>query len=139
MIAGMAFSVWDYKQWRGEEMRNFGQGPSSNPKSQIPNPKLAEVYQDDEWGIRFKYPVGWKIEENLKIEKTEKNLPDLVDDEVARLGKLDREPDHVSTDIIVLTKDGNQTALTKKGDIYIKIASLTEGLAGEMAKSLVFF
>ncbi|TSC87922.1 MAG: hypothetical protein G01um101416_237 [Microgenomates group bacterium Gr01-1014_16] len=139
LVVGVGFSVWDYKSWRREEIREYGKGPKINVQSSMFNVQLTEIYQNDELGIRLKYPADWEIEKNLKIEKSGKNLPDLVDEEVARLGKLDREPDHVSTNVTVLTKDGNQTALTKKGDVFIKIISPMEGLAGEIAKSLVSF
>lgn len=134
---GIVLSIWDFVSWRREETKNFGQGPKLNIQDSIFNVQLTEVYQNE--FFRLRYPAGWEVEKMITWEDTEKNLPDLVDEEAVRLGKLDRELDHVSTIITVLTKDGRQTALTKKGNIYIKITGTVEGLAGEIAKSLVSF
>lgn len=135
---GVVFSVWDYKKWRNEETRNFGQGSGT---SRITNNELriTQVYQNDEWGVRIKYPEGWNVEQTVKFERTERNLPDIVDDEVVKIGKLDREPDHVDTNITILTWRGRQMAITKGGMTVVKIEGPDGGTVGEMAKSLVFF
>lgn len=133
LAVGIAFSVWDYKSWRNEETKNFGQGPGGVSVT------LTQIYQNDEWGVRMKYPEGWRIEEAVKFERTEKNLPDIVDEEIAKIGKLDREPDHIDTNITVLTRNGRQTAITKNGTVVVKIEGPDGGVVGEMAKGLVFF
>lgn len=137
VAVGIVASVWDYKSWRKEETRNFGQGPKLNVQDSMFNVQLTEVYQNEVF--RLRYPEGWKIEEAVKFERTEKNLPDIVDEEVVRIGKLDREPDHPDTDITVLTSAGRQTAITKNGTVVIKIEGPDGGIVGEIAKSLVFF
>lgn len=133
LVVGIGFSIWDYRSWRKEETRNFGQGPGSTSVA------LTRIYQNDEWGVRLKYPEGWDIEKTVRFERTEKNLPDIVDEEVARIGKLDHEPDHPDTDITVLTWEGRQMAITKNGTVVVKIEGPDGGIVGEMAKSLVFF
>lgn len=133
LAVGIVVSVWDYKSWRREETRNFGQGPGSASIA------LTEIYQNDEWGIRLKYPEEWNVEEMLTLERTAKNLPDIVDEEIAKIGKLDREPDHPNTNITVVTWDGKQMAITKNGMVVVKIEGPDGGIVGEMAKSLVFF
>ena len=133
VAVGIAFSIRDYKSWRSEETKNFGQGPGSASF------KLNQVYQNDEWGIRMKYPEGWDIEQTVKFERTEKNLPDIVDEEIAKIGNLDREPDHPETNITVLTRGGRQMAITKGGMVVVRIEGPDGGVVGEMAKSLAFF
>ncbi len=133
LAVGMALSIWDYKSWRSEETKNFGYGPGDVSVA------LTQVYQNDEWGVRMKYPEGWDIEQTVRFERTEKNLPDIVDGEVAKIGKLDREPDHIDTDITVLTWSGRQMAITKGGMVVVRIEGPDRGVVGEMAKTLVFF
>lgn len=133
LATGVVFSIRDYKSWRKEETRNFGQGPGAASVA------LTEIYQNDEWGVRLKYPGGWSVEEALTLERTEKNLPDIVDEETAKIGKLDREPDHPDTNITVLTWGGKQMAITKSGTTVVRIVGPDGGIVGEMAKSLAFF
>jgi len=133
LAVGLGFSVWDYKNWRKEETKNFGHGPGDASVT------LTQIYQNDEWGVRLKYPEGWDMEQAVTFERTEKNLPDIVDEEIAKNGRPDREPDHPDTDITVLTRNGRQMAITKNGAVVVRIEGPDGGIVGEMAKSLAFF
>lgn len=67
LLAGIGYSVWDYKKWRWEETRAFGKGPEESAKSEVLSTKLI-IYQNGVVGIRIKYPEGFKINENPKFE-----------------------------------------------------------------------
>lgn len=56
MVAGMVFSVADYKKWRRAETENYGHGPGEIRPKLV----LGELYQNDVAGIRMRYPSGWR-------------------------------------------------------------------------------
>ena len=64
----MAVSVWDWRNWRYEETKNYGHGPLESLA--LPQ-ELAIRYVNEYAGIRMRYPGGWMVVEKLKdIAKT---------------------------------------------------------------------
>lgn len=63
---GMMFSGWDYRRWRYEEMKNYGQGWAVNARL-APAGKLEGPYMNTLVKLRMRYPEGWKAQENEKL------------------------------------------------------------------------
>ena len=126
IITGLGVSVWDYRSWRHEETKNFGQGPVGAAPLE-----LTRVYQNKTAGFRVRYPDGWEIKENFKfkilnfkvryrvvemgpvkmsVEKKNANMPDITNDEVKKIGKLAREREYIGLGqgtAVILTWVGN--------------------------------
>ncbi|HBC73123.1 hypothetical protein A2379_00030 [Candidatus Amesbacteria bacterium RIFOXYB1_FULL_47_13] len=134
LIAGMVFTVWDYRDWKWEETRKYGHGYEDQL---APAVALTRTYQNDLVRVRLKYPEEWEINEisnsaltfeemvkeggrvvvaqwpgkmTLSIEKTTRGLPDIADEEVRLLNKagvnLSKEREYIST------QETNMTVLT---------------------------
>ena len=56
MVAGMVFSVADYRKWRRAELENYGHGPGEIRPKLV----LGELYQNDIAEVRMRYPSGWR-------------------------------------------------------------------------------
>ncbi len=59
IIGGMVFTVWDYRQWKIEETKNYGQGREAN-RGVAPARKLGGVYTNRILRFRIKYPRDWE-------------------------------------------------------------------------------
>lgn len=133
IFVGTGVSVWDYKNWRYEETKNYGHGPEF-----VKPLELTKQYQNKIAGLRMRYPAGWEVyvdakfkmqdarfnltdlvkigervevamigEVTIGVERINKNFPDVVNAEVAELPvKLARERDYIvvsTADMVVLT------------------------------------
>lgn len=67
LLVGIGYSIWDYKKWRWEETRAFGQGPEESAKSEVLSAKLI-IYQNGVVGVRIKYPEGLQINEGSRFK-----------------------------------------------------------------------
>lgn len=127
IVVGVAVSVWDYKNWKYEETRNYGYGPDTAFSLVI-----NRTYQNKLAGVRIRYPGEWEVKVNPKFEvknlkltfndvvtkndrvwvvklggkmtvyvaRLTKNMPDEVNNEVAlinKISKLNREREYVGT------------------------------------------
>lgn len=61
---GGVFSYRDYKEWKNEELKNYGHGPGGL----YANPLEAKEHFENQFvGIKFNYPSEWKIEVNKRF------------------------------------------------------------------------
>ena len=65
IIAGMAVTVIDYRQWRKLETANYGKGADGSSQL-LPAGELVN-YKNDVAKFRVKYPEGWTVAENPKF------------------------------------------------------------------------
>ncbi|MEK9201318.1 MAG: hypothetical protein AAB909_05100 [Patescibacteria group bacterium] len=67
LIIGVVFSIRDYKIWRSEETRYYGQGVRANigPKPETLKPEV--IYQNNLVGLRIKHPTDWQIVVNPDV------------------------------------------------------------------------
>ncbi len=73
LVAGVAFSLWDYVQWHRAEFGRLGQGPIAGP---TPTPQaLARPWQSDWVGIRLAPPQGWSVQPGAGDSKAWSSLP----------------------------------------------------------------
>lgn len=68
LIAGVIFTLWDYKNWRREETRLYGLGKPVEV-GYSPAADLGETFTNSVAGVRIKYPKDWKIRSNPELEK----------------------------------------------------------------------
>ncbi|KKU01650.1 MAG: hypothetical protein UY06_C0052G0005 [Candidatus Amesbacteria bacterium GW2011_GWA2_47_70] len=141
LIVGIGFTVWDYKLWRIEETKNYGQGWEEN-KGVAPAQKLAGVYTNKLLKFRIKYPQDWEAKDmtfsepfgrakiTVTVEKDTRDLP-IIADEMA--GGITRERNYINTEsasLVILTwagvKETKQVALAKKEDRLYKIEIICE-------------
>ena len=130
LIAGVGFTLWDYKNWRWEETHKFGQGGQATSEF-LPAMKLEGVFSNRIRGVRIKYPKSWDVGEmefrepfgrakvSIKVKKDTANLSDIAD---SKAFGVTRERDYLDANglaVIILTWDGEsqvkQVALAKKG------------------------
>ncbi len=133
---GMIFTIWDWRQWRIEETKNFGQGWEEN-KGVGPAQKLAGVYTNKLLRFRIKYPRNWEAEGMtfsepfgrakiaVTVKRDSRDLP-VIADEMA--GGITQERNYINTELVslvVLTWKGaretKQVVLAKKEDRLYKI------------------
>ena len=67
LLAGIGYSVWDYKKWRWEETHAFGKGPNEDSRFKIQDSRLV-IYQNNVVGVRIKYPEGMQVNEDSKLK-----------------------------------------------------------------------
>ena len=68
VMAGMIFTVWDYRTWKKEEINLYGLGkPVETGFS--PALGLEGIFTDQVARIRVKHPGGWKMRSNPELEK----------------------------------------------------------------------
>lgn len=68
LIAGVVFTVWDYKNWRWEETHLYGLGKPVEA-GYSPAADLGETFTDLVARVRVKYPKDWKMRSNPELEK----------------------------------------------------------------------
>lgn len=68
IIGGMIFTVWDYRNWRWEEMHLYGLGKPVEV-GYSPAADLGETFTNSVARVRIKYPKDWKIRSNPELEK----------------------------------------------------------------------
>src|SRR3989344_2202497 len=90
IVGGMIFTVWDWRQWRIAETKNYGQGWEAN-KEIAPAQKLDGVYTDKLGKFRIKYPADWKqsgltfsgpsggLKTIVSVVKDIRDLPEIAD------------------------------------------------------------
>lgn len=141
LIAGVGFTLWDYKNWRWEETHKFGQGGQATSEF-LPAMKLEGVFSNRIRGVRIKYPKSWDVGEmefrepfgrakvSIKVKKDTANLSDIAD---SKAFGVTRERDYLDANglaVIILTWDGEsqvkQVALAKKGDRLVMIEIICE-------------
>jgi len=57
LVVGVGVSIWDYRNWRQEETKNYGHGPDVEKATW----KLTRIYQNNLAKIRIRYPEGWEV------------------------------------------------------------------------------
>lgn len=141
LIAGVGFTLWDYKNWRWEETHKFGQGGQATSEF-LPAMKLEGVFSNRIRGVRIKYPKSWDVGEmefrepfgrakvSIKVKKDTANLSDIAD---SKAFGVTRERDYLDANglaVTILTWDGEsqvkQVALAKKGDRLVMIEIICE-------------
>ena len=133
LVAGAAFSLWDYLQWRQAEQGKYGQGPAATPVAQPA--QLVPPVRVNWAGVRWSPPQGWQmttvshdqsflaslsgsvrvevskltnsgVETDVLVQKFTGNLVDAAEAEVKNLPALSREREYLNTDhshAVVLT------------------------------------
>lgn len=77
LTIGVGYSVYDYKTWRYEELKNYGHGPGdTQPKIQLP--ELVQLYRNEVVRIRLRVPAGWVIQENPKFQVLNPKSPPVL-------------------------------------------------------------
>lgn len=136
IIGGMIFTVWDYRQWKIEETKNYGQGREES-KGMSAARKLGGVYTNRILRFRIKYPQDWEVKGmtfsepfgrakiTVTVVKDLRDFPIIADE--AAVG-VTRDREYTSTDtasLSILTWEGasetRQLALAKKEDRLYKI------------------
>lgn len=163
VLMGILGSVWEYKNWKKEEMAKYGQGWENTKSLKYPE-TLIGPYINDKLRFRIRYPKNWLIEEDKKLTtfvhpqnpsilfsvkpvSTSLNFPDYVDsltkDEIR-----DREYVNIGeTNLVILTFYAQQKILVQKGQTLLMIEANTphnrwneyELTFKEIYKSLVIF
>lgn len=59
LVIGVGWSVRDYKLWRNAELDKYGHGYGE----EIPPLILGNLYENQFWGVRIRYPGGWIVDE----------------------------------------------------------------------------
>ncbi len=123
---GMIFAIWDWRQWRIAETKNYGQGWEEN-REVAPAQKLEGVYTDRLLKFRIRYPQDREAKAKIKVI-VEKDIRDLsvIADEMA--GGITQERNYINTEsvsLVILTwagaRETKQVALAKKEDRLYKI------------------
>ena len=57
LLTGVGVSIWDYRNWRYEETKNYGHGPDVEKATW----RLTRIYQNNLAKIRIRYPEGWEV------------------------------------------------------------------------------
>lgn len=136
VVGGMVFTVWDYRQWKTEETKNYGHGWEANI-GVAPAQKLGGIYTNGVLKFRIKYPQDWEAKGmtfsepfgrarvTVTVVKDTRDLP-VIADEAA--GGVTQDRGYVNTDsasLVVLTWEGTgetkQLALAKKENRLYKI------------------
>ena len=133
---GMMFAVWDWRQWRIAETKNYGQGWAEN-KEVAPAQKLEGVYTNKRLKFRIKYPGDWKtsgmtfsepagkVKMVITVEKDTRDLPIIIDKMAEGVTKPRDYINTESASVVVLTWGGvretKQVAIAKKEDRLYKI------------------
>jgi len=129
--AGMIFTVWDWRQWRIAETKNYGQGWEEN-RGVAPAQKLAGVYTNKLLKFRIRYPQDWGAKAKIKVtvKKDTRDLP-VIADEMAK--GITQERGYINTEsasLVILTwagvRETKQVALAKKEDRLYKIEVICE-------------
>lgn len=132
----MVFTVWDWRQWKIEETKNYGQGRAES-RGVAAARKLGGVYTNRVLRFRIKYPQDWevkgltfsepfgRVKMVVTIVKDRRNFPEIADE--AAVG-VTQDRGYINTDsasLVVLTwvgaDDTKQIALAKKEDRVYKI------------------
>lgn len=132
----MVFTVWDWRQWKIEETKNYGQGRAES-RGVAAARKLGGVYTNRVLRFRIKYPQDWEVKGltfsepfgrakiTVTVVKDTRDFP-IIADEAAVGVTQDRE--YTSSDTVslsILTWEGanetRQLALSKKEDRLYKI------------------
>lgn len=141
IAVGVIFTVWDYKNWRIEETKNYGHGWAEN-REVAPAQKLKEVYTNAPLKFRIKYPEGWdagemtfrdpsgRVKMQVRVEKDARDFSAIAD-EMAE--GVTRDRSYINTEtasLTVLTWEGaretKQVAMAKKNDRLYKITVTCE-------------
>ena len=136
LIVGMISTVWDWRQWRIEETKNYGQGREAN-RDVAPARKLGGVYTNKILRFRIKYPQNWevkgltfsepfgRIKMVVTVVKDERNFPIIADEAAAGVTQERGYINTESASIVILTWEGGdetkQIALAKRDNRLYKI------------------
>ena len=58
LAVGMWFSFQDYKQWKHEDTKKYGQGPA---ELYMAAEEMSQKYEQQQLQFRFRYPANWKL------------------------------------------------------------------------------
>ena len=136
IVGGMMFTVWDWREWKIAETKDYGHGWAEN-REVAPAQKLEGVYTNKLLKFRLKYPSDWKVEGMtfsepgggvkmvVTVEEDARDLPTIADKMAEGVTQARGYINTDSASLVILTWGGpretKQVAIAKKGDRVYKI------------------